>query len=68
MSLSPRALVSRLALWSLSASFPSVRLSPRGRFARARLVVCGSPFGPVRLLGPVVVAPTAGVDCPRRPC
>lgn len=33
-----RRLVSRLALWSLSASFPSVRRAPCGRFARARLV------------------------------
>lgn len=32
-------LASRLALWSLCASFPSVRRAPRGRFARARLVV-----------------------------
>lgn len=48
---------SALASWALCASFPSVALAPRGRFARARLVVCGSAFGPVRLLGPVVVAP-----------
>lgn len=34
-----RRLASRLAFWSLSASFPSVGLAPRGRFARARLVV-----------------------------
>lgn len=54
-----RRLVSRLALWSLSASFPSVRRAPRGRFARARLIwSCRFPDGSSSLLllcGPVAV-------------
>ncbi len=33
-----RRLTSSLALWALSATFPSLRLAPRGRLARARLI------------------------------
>lgn len=54
-----RRLAARLALWSLCASFPSVRRAPRGRFARARLAWSLSfPDGSSSLLllcGPVAV-------------
>lgn len=54
-----RRLASRLAFWALCASFPSVRRAPRGRFARARLVVVSRfPDGSSSLLclcGPVAV-------------